>query len=329
MPASATTSTARPSTSGGSASRRDALEHDHTRERDQRRAVQLGRQDLGAPEAEREAAARGPPREPRREQRERDRAGVGEHVRRVREQRERVGQDAAPRPPRPSARGSARARASGGGCRPCGRACAVVGACRRLTQDRRACAVSAAGLRDGRRQAGGSTGDALRAGQRLPAASVTGAGAVVARSWRGRGRCWRGGLRWDRARAVGCFSGVVPSASASSRPAPESLSARDCFLRVAAHERGRAARSDRAAGDEVDGRERGRRDQKPRPRGRRPPRARCGAVGRVRGAGCRYTRPTGAVGGPPGRVSWRRRERRRGRSSTRARSARSGGASPR
>ena len=59
-------------------------------------AVDLGRQDLGALEAEREAAARRPGRrQPRGDQRQQaDRAGVGEHVRRVREQRQRVGQDA-------------------------------------------------------------------------------------------------------------------------------------------------------------------------------------------------------------------------------------------
>ena len=72
----------------------DALDHDHYGERDERGTVQLRGQDLRAPEPEREAAVGGPAREPRREQRERDRAGVGEHVGRVGEQCERVGQDA-------------------------------------------------------------------------------------------------------------------------------------------------------------------------------------------------------------------------------------------
>ena len=66
----------------------DALDADHGAERDQRRAVQLGRQDLGAPEAEREVAARRPAGQVRGEQRQRDGAGVGEHVRRVGEQGE-------------------------------------------------------------------------------------------------------------------------------------------------------------------------------------------------------------------------------------------------
>ena len=81
-------------TSGGSISRRtpsSAITHG---ERHERGAVHLGGQDLGAPEAEREAAAGRPPREPGGEQRERDRAGVGEHVRRVGEQGERVGEHA-------------------------------------------------------------------------------------------------------------------------------------------------------------------------------------------------------------------------------------------
>ena len=62
-------------------------------------------------------------RQSRREQRERDRAGVREHVRGVGEERQRR-RGCPPRPPRPSSRGSARAPRSGAGRRPCGRACA-------------------------------------------------------------------------------------------------------------------------------------------------------------------------------------------------------------
>ena len=94
IPASATTSTVAPSTRGRVDQPAHALDRDHQRQRDERRAVHLGGQDLGALEPERVAAPGGPGREPRGDQRERDRAGVGEHVRRVREQRQRVGQDA-------------------------------------------------------------------------------------------------------------------------------------------------------------------------------------------------------------------------------------------
>ena len=69
-----------------------ALQHDHQRERHERRAVELGGEDLGAPEAEGEVAAGGPPREPRGEQRQRDGTGVREHVGGVGQQRQRVGQ---------------------------------------------------------------------------------------------------------------------------------------------------------------------------------------------------------------------------------------------
>ena len=83
-----------PSTSGGSTSRRIPSTTMTHGQRHQRGAVHLGGEDLGAPEAEREAAAGRAPREPGGEQRERDRAGVGEHVGGVGEQRERGGQDA-------------------------------------------------------------------------------------------------------------------------------------------------------------------------------------------------------------------------------------------
>ena len=72
----------------------DSLDPDQRPEPHERRAVQLRREDLGAPVAEREAALGRPPCEPGREQRQRDRAGVREHVRGVREQRERRREDA-------------------------------------------------------------------------------------------------------------------------------------------------------------------------------------------------------------------------------------------
>ena len=93
-PARPTTSTTAPSTSGGSPSRWIALPRDHPGEHEQRGAVDLGREDLRAAEAEREAAAGRPRRQPRGDERERDRAGVREHVRGVGEQRERVGEQA-------------------------------------------------------------------------------------------------------------------------------------------------------------------------------------------------------------------------------------------
>jgi hypothetical protein len=72
----------------------DALRQDHRGQRHERDAVDLGGQDLGALEPEREAAARGAGGKPGRHQRQGDRAGVGQHVSRVREQGQRVGQDA-------------------------------------------------------------------------------------------------------------------------------------------------------------------------------------------------------------------------------------------
>ena len=71
-----------------------ALDDDEQPEDQQRRAVELGREDLGALEAEGEGAARGAAGEVDRDQRQRDRGGVGEHVRRVGEQRQRRGGDA-------------------------------------------------------------------------------------------------------------------------------------------------------------------------------------------------------------------------------------------
>ena len=72
----------------------DRRHGDHQRERHECGAVQLRGQDLGAPEAEGEAASRGPLRQPRGEQRQRDRAGVGEHVRGIREECQRGREDA-------------------------------------------------------------------------------------------------------------------------------------------------------------------------------------------------------------------------------------------
>ena len=77
--------------------RREALhglDRDHAGEHEQRRAVDLRREHLGAAEPEREAPARRPRGQPRGDQRERQRAGVGEHVRGVGEQRQRVGEQA-------------------------------------------------------------------------------------------------------------------------------------------------------------------------------------------------------------------------------------------
>jgi hypothetical protein len=72
----------------------DALVEDHRGERQERGAVQLRGQDLGAFEAERVAARRRPAGEARGRQRECDRTGVGEHVGGVREKGERGGEDA-------------------------------------------------------------------------------------------------------------------------------------------------------------------------------------------------------------------------------------------
>ena len=60
-----TTSTKAPSTSGGATEPADGLDRDDAREHEQGRAVALGREDLGAPEPEREAPARRARREPR------------------------------------------------------------------------------------------------------------------------------------------------------------------------------------------------------------------------------------------------------------------------
>ena len=70
-PTSATTSTGAPWTSGGSTSRRIALVDDQPAEHEQRRAVELRREDLGAPEPVGHRALRRARGEPRGDERER------------------------------------------------------------------------------------------------------------------------------------------------------------------------------------------------------------------------------------------------------------------
>ena len=72
----------------------DALVDDQQAEHQQRRAVELGREDLGPLEAVGHRARGRPRGQPQRHQRQRERARVGEHVRRVAEQRQRGGEDA-------------------------------------------------------------------------------------------------------------------------------------------------------------------------------------------------------------------------------------------
>ena len=71
----------------------DGLDHDRRAEQEQSDAVRLRREDLGAPETERHPARRRPPGEPRSPHSEAECRGVDEHMRRVREQRQRVGDD--------------------------------------------------------------------------------------------------------------------------------------------------------------------------------------------------------------------------------------------
>ena len=71
----------------------DRLHRDQHRKPHQRGSVQLCREDLRAPEPEREITAGGAPREPGGEQRQGDRSRVREHVGRVGEEGERVGED--------------------------------------------------------------------------------------------------------------------------------------------------------------------------------------------------------------------------------------------
>ena len=72
----------------------DALVDDQQPEHEQRRAVELGGEDLGALEAVGHRALGRPRRQPQRDQRQRERGRVGEHVRGVGEQRQRLGEDA-------------------------------------------------------------------------------------------------------------------------------------------------------------------------------------------------------------------------------------------
>ena len=80
-------------TSGGETRRRTPSATISEPEDEQRDAVDLRGEDLGAPEAERHPAAGRPQREPRRPHAQPERGGVDEHVRGVREQRQRVGDD--------------------------------------------------------------------------------------------------------------------------------------------------------------------------------------------------------------------------------------------
>jgi hypothetical protein len=73
----------------------DRLDRDDPGEDEQRRAVDLRGQDLGPSEPEREPPGRRARRQPHGDQRQGDRAGVGEHVRGVGEQRQRRRQQAA------------------------------------------------------------------------------------------------------------------------------------------------------------------------------------------------------------------------------------------
>ena len=73
----------------------DRRDGDDTREHEQRRAVDLRREDLGTAQAEREAPRRGLCGEAGGDEREADRRGVGEHVAGIGEQRQRRGEQAA------------------------------------------------------------------------------------------------------------------------------------------------------------------------------------------------------------------------------------------
>ena len=94
IPTSATTSIARAvGRRAATISRLIALVDDQHGEHEQRDAVRLRGENLGALEAEGEVAAGRPRDEPDHHERQHERAGVGEHVRGVREQRERVRED--------------------------------------------------------------------------------------------------------------------------------------------------------------------------------------------------------------------------------------------
>ena len=94
MPISATIRTKAPSTSGGSIRRRTPSKTMRPPSSSSVTPLICGREDLGPAQAVGEAAARGTCGKAQRDERERDRDGVGEHVRRVGEQGQRVGDDA-------------------------------------------------------------------------------------------------------------------------------------------------------------------------------------------------------------------------------------------
>ena len=94
IPTSATISTGTPSTCSGRHEPSQRVDHDHHRQDQQRHAVGLGGEDLGAAQPVGHRSAGGPRGQPRRDQRHPERRGVGEHVRRVGEQGQRRGQHA-------------------------------------------------------------------------------------------------------------------------------------------------------------------------------------------------------------------------------------------
>ena len=72
----------------------DGAVDDQDPEHQKRGAVGLSREDLGPAQAEGEVAARRAPHQPDHDQRQSQRGRVGERVRGVREERQRVGEDA-------------------------------------------------------------------------------------------------------------------------------------------------------------------------------------------------------------------------------------------
>ena len=93
MPSRATAKTIPPSTAGGSIKPPDPLVDDQQPEHEQGGAVELGAEDAGALPAERQRPAGRAGGEADRDQRQDQGAGVGQHVGRVGEQRQRVGDD--------------------------------------------------------------------------------------------------------------------------------------------------------------------------------------------------------------------------------------------
>ena len=90
-----------PPGSGGVTRRWIAAVDDQPRKHEQRRAVRLRREDSVRCRPKVRLPPRRPADEPQHDEREQERAGVGEHVRRVREEREGVREDARRRPRRP------------------------------------------------------------------------------------------------------------------------------------------------------------------------------------------------------------------------------------